>query len=181
MSNAKLSLRYDKNGIPQAYGATARASTVVEDAERNSWILAERFKLSVCPADPASPFESRKTNTIPLGRIYRDFITYVLEHTRAFFKNTEPSGSFTWDRVYDAAGIELVIVHPHWWSKDDLSLLRKAVMDCDILVSKDAPRRVQFVTEKAAVKKFVITMPLELRVRRNNIVDSAMTKFSSDE
>src|ERR1700722_9453821 len=154
MSNAKLSLRYDKNGIPQACGATARASTVVEDAERNSWILAERFKLSVCSADAASPFQPRKSNAISLRRIYRDFITYVFEHTRAFFKYMEQSGSFTWDRVCATDGIELVIVHPHSWSKDDISFLRKAVMDCVILVLKDAARRVQFVTEKAAVKKF---------------------------
>ena len=149
--------------MPQAYGASARKGEVIDEAQRQGWVLAQRFKLSLRSPHPTSLFQS-PVQSVPPTRTYGDFLAYVLEHSKAFFKRNEQNGDLIWDRAFNADGVELLIVHPQSWTNECV-LLRKEVVDCGLMLPKEAGRKVHFVSEKEAVKSFVMNSPIELRVR----------------
>jgi hypothetical protein len=86
-------------------------------------------------------------------RLYADFFKYVLRHTGAFFGHKESQGKATWDRVTLK---EFVFAYPSGWTANEQKVLREAAIIGGLVSREDAEGRVYFVSEREAVKTFVM-------------------------
>jgi hypothetical protein len=126
------------------FGATALKQIY---APEESWQLCERFKTYLSPSSPPLPMG------LTPERLYADFFKYVLWHTRAFFGHKESQGEATWDRVTLK---EFVFAHPPGWTANEQRILKEAAIIGGLVSREDAEGRVYFVSEREAVKTFVM-------------------------
>ena len=154
---------YDRQGIPQAFCAEARAPAIIARAEREQWHLAEQFKLHVHPASMAT---HHIVNLIPLPpgvsieKIYADILDYLFRHTQIFFEEKEfelGGGGQIWRKLALQNSIDFVLAHPSGWSLQEQSMLRRAAVKAGLVQSiQIAAERVQFVSEAEASVHYVM-------------------------
>ncbi|KDQ12467.1 hypothetical protein BOTBODRAFT_176407 [Botryobasidium botryosum FD-172 SS1] len=169
---------YDDFGQARAFGAEARSSEVLDQAEDNGWHLAKHFKLHLHP--PAMRTQQR-INVDPLpprvtvDQIYADFLGYLFSQTKRFFKERILDGSNTWETL--ASTIEFVIAHPNGWDIGEQGILRHAAVAANLVPSiYAAQERVHFVSEAEASVHFVLVhadLDKRLKVSDNFIVCDA--------
>jgi hypothetical protein len=136
--------RYDQSGRARVFGATALKQKY---APEESWQLCERFKTYLSPSSPPLPMG------LTPKRVYADFFNYLLCHTGDFFGRKEFQGKRAWDRVTLK---EFVFAHPPGWTANEQRVLREAAIIGGLVSREDAEERVYFVSEREAVKTFVM-------------------------
>ena len=97
---------------------------------------------------------------LPKGKtitdIFADFMRYLLDSTKAFFKVSEPDGELKWDSASE--NIELVLTHPNGWGGPQQTELRTAAVQAGIVPDTPAGHSsVHFVTEGEASFNFCAT------------------------
>ena len=97
---------------------------------------------------------------LPKGKtivdVFADFVRYLFDSTKAFFKDSEPSGELRWDSISDS--IELVFTHPNGWGGPQQTQLRNAAVRAGIVSDTPLGRAsVHFVTEGEATFNFCTT------------------------
>ncbi|KDQ12464.1 hypothetical protein BOTBODRAFT_34432 [Botryobasidium botryosum FD-172 SS1] len=169
---------YDQLGRARAFGAEARKSDVLDQAEDGGWKLAKHFKLHLHPdsmksshqitLDPLPP-------QVPVEKIYADFIGYLFRQTKRFFQERILDGENTWKLL--ERKIDFIIAHPNGWDITEQTILRQAVIDAGILPSLSAAlERVYFVSEAEASVHFVLhhtDLEARLEIQDNFIVCDA--------
>jgi len=97
---------------------------------------------------------------LPKGKtildIFADFMRYLLDSTKTFFKVSEQDGELKWDSASD--NIELVLTHPNGWGGPQQTQLRAAAVQAGIVPDTPAGHSsVHFVTEGEASFNFCAT------------------------
>ncbi|KDQ18318.1 hypothetical protein BOTBODRAFT_28735 [Botryobasidium botryosum FD-172 SS1] len=149
---------YDRSGQARAFGAEANTHEVLDEAEDNGWKLARYFKLHLHPASQRNiqqltleplPFD------VAVDEIYADFMDYLFQQTKIYFKERILDGAKTWDSLEGT--IELIIAHPNGWDLREQSVLRDAAVQANVMPSfQAAQERVRFVSEAEASVHFVL-------------------------
>lgn len=85
---------------------------------------------------------------VTIKKVYTDFLTYMFDATRSFFKGSTPNGDQIWNRVEDM--IVLVLAMPNGWDTPQQGFLREVVTAAKILPAADLDKRLEFVTEGEA-------------------------------
>ncbi|KDQ12455.1 hypothetical protein BOTBODRAFT_134607 [Botryobasidium botryosum FD-172 SS1] len=149
---------YDQLGQARAFGAEANTHEVLDEAEDNGWKLAKYFKLHL---HPASQRNTQQLTLEPLpfdvtvDEIYADFMDYLFQQTKKYFKERILDGERTWDTLEGT--IELIIAHPNGWDLREQSVLRNAAVEANVMPSSQAAQeRVHFVSEAEASVHFVL-------------------------
>ncbi|KAF8695035.1 ATP binding, partial [Rhizoctonia solani] len=151
---------YDTEKRAVNFGAEALLPYVEEEAEENDWILAKHFKLHLHPADMQSTYNrqldsrTRLPHGVTLGRLYSDFLGYLLKHTRAHFESHIIDGRHIWERY--SSTMEVVITHPNGWGIREQVFLRSAAVAAGLSISAQAATKVRLVTEAEALVNFCI-------------------------
>ena len=97
---------------------------------------------------------------LPKGKtivdVFADFMGYLFDSTKWFFKASERNGETKWDIVSNS--IELVLTHPNGWGGSQQTQLRTATIKAGIVPDNSAGHsRVHFVTEGEAGFSFCVT------------------------
>lgn len=85
---------------------------------------------------------------ISLHQIYRDFLGYLLQHTKTFFEDRILDGKKIW-KTYGPI-MEVIIAHPNGWGIREQTFLRTAIVNTGFVDTATATSRVRFVTEAEA-------------------------------
>lgn len=162
--------RYDQIGVARAFGAEARQTKILNQAEDEKWCLAEHFKLHLHPTTMRAK-GGIKVNPLPPGvsleQIYADFFRYLFKHVKAFFQDREINGPQIWRRL--ERNIELVVAHPNGWGAHEQAFLRNTCVQAGLVSAAQAQARVKMITEGEASVHFVMVhgdMEHRLQVRR---------------
>ncbi|KAF8317132.1 hypothetical protein DL93DRAFT_2154417 [Clavulina sp. PMI_390] len=107
------------------------------------------FKMQLHPERPAV-VDPRLS--IPLARMYGDYLRYLLQHTRAHLRRY--LGFDPWAVVRDEAII--VLSHPNKWRSDQQLILRQAAIAAGLVVPRDVTSRLHFVEEAEAAASFAL-------------------------
>jgi len=169
---------YDSSGQARAFGAEARTSEVLDQAEDNGWYLAKHFKLHLHPEAMRSQ-QRIELDPLPphvlIEQVYADFIGYLFNHTRTFFQERVLDGHNTWQSLQDT--VEFVVAHPNGWDIAEQVVLRYAMVTANIIPSLHAAQeRVHFVSEAEASVHFVLIhtdLEKHLKISDNFIVCDA--------
>ncbi|KDQ12466.1 hypothetical protein BOTBODRAFT_34434 [Botryobasidium botryosum FD-172 SS1] len=159
---------YDKSGQARAFGAEARSSEVLDQAEDHGWHLAKHFKLHLHPANMRHQHRIKLDDLPPyvtVDQIYADFMGYLFRHTEKYFKERILDGIQTWESL--KSNIEFVIAHPNGWDTAEQGILRQAAVAADLVPSLPvALERIHFVSEAEASVHFVLLhADIEKRLR----------------
>ncbi|QRV77747.1 heat shock protein 70 kDa 12A [Ceratobasidium sp. AG-Ba] len=147
---------YNLDGKAVSFGAEALSYKAKEDAEDNSWQLAKHFKLHLHPSDMRSRHNLQLDplpSGVPLRHVYRDFLGYLLKHTRSFFEDRIVDGPLIWENYHST--MEVVIAHPNGWGLREQAFLRIAAIDAGFAPTS-SPHMIRFVTEAEASVHFCI-------------------------
>lgn len=86
---------------------------------------------------------------ITAKRVYADFLRYLFETTREFFKHNTPAGARIWSRLENE--IVFVLATPNGWDNEQQAFLRDAALDAGLINDEEsADLRLEFVTEGEA-------------------------------
>jgi hypothetical protein len=104
--------------------------------------------------------KDQMSTQLPTGKtivdVFADFMGYLFDSTRTFFKTSEPNGEIRWNSISNS--IELVLTHPNGWGGPQQAQLRTAAIRAGIVPDTPAGRsRVQFVSEGEASFSFCAT------------------------
>ena len=104
--------------------------------------------------------KDQMSTQLPMGKtivdVFADFMGYLFDSTRTFFKTSEPNGEIRWNSISNS--IELVLTHPNGWGGPQQAQLRTAAIRAGIVPDTPAGRsRVQFVSEGEASFSFCAT------------------------
>ena len=112
------------------------------------------------PAGLPAALKDQVDLQLPKGKtiidVFADFMRYLFDSTKAFFKDSEPDGELRWNSASD--NIELVLTHPNGWGGSEQTQLRTAAVRAGIV--PDTPvgySNVHFVTECEATFNFCAT------------------------
>ncbi|QRV92570.1 heat shock protein 70 kDa 12A [Ceratobasidium sp. AG-Ba] len=147
---------YSLDGKAVSFGAEALSYKAKEEAEDNSWQLARHFKLHLHPSDMKAKNNLQLDplpNGVPLRQIYKDFLSYLLQHTRSFFEDRIVDGPLIWENYHST--MEVVIAHPNGWGLREQAFLRTAAIDAGFAPGS-SPHMIRFVTEAEASVHFCI-------------------------
>lgn len=86
--------------------------------------------------------------------IYRDFLAYLLQHTRRYFSERIIEGNRAWNAHFGSA--EIVLAHPNGWGLKEQDFLRKAAIGAGLVTKQGASERVAFVSEAEASVHFCL-------------------------
>jgi len=97
---------------------------------------------------------------LPKGKtitdIFADFMRYLFDSTKTFFKVSEQDGEVKWDSASD--NTELVLTHPNGWGGPQQTQLRTAAVQAGIVPDTPAGHScIHFVTEGEASFNFCAT------------------------
>nr|GAT51910.1 predicted protein [Mycena chlorophos] len=147
---------YDEDGAPQAVGAATEDENLRIQAQENEWTSAQWWKLKLGPKHlsrgklpahiPALP------DSVSVEEIYADFLAYIKSNLRAYFTETRPNGSETWDALFPS--MTVVLSTPNGWEGAQQQIMREATITAE-LVDSAGGSRVQFVTEAEAAIHYV--------------------------
>ena len=104
--------------------------------------------------------KEQMSTELPKGKtiadVLADFMRYLFNSTKAFFKTLEPNGEHRWDSISES--IELVLIHPNGWGGPQQAQLRTAAVKAGIVPDTPAGHsHVHFVTEGEASFSFCAT------------------------
>lgn len=91
--------------------------------------------------------------SVPLPRIYADYLAYLLQHTRTYLRDA--LGKDPWDTLKDKA--EIVLSHPNRWGESQQKFLETAAITADLISRGGARTRLHFVEEAEAAACFGMT------------------------
>lgn len=114
----------------------------------------------ISPNELSAAMKEQINTQLPKGKtivdVFADFMRYLFDSTKAFFKASEPNGESRHDFVPN--NIELVLTHPNGWGGPQQTQLRTAAIRAgivpDTLVGRSS---VHFVTEGEASLYFCAT------------------------
>ena len=90
--------------------------------------------------------------SIPLTRLYADYLKYLLDHTRLHLK--QYLGFDPWLTARDDATI--VLSHPNKWRAAQQLILRQAAIAAGLVTPRDVTSRLHFVEEAEAAASFAL-------------------------
>ncbi|ESK90551.1 hypothetical protein Moror_4287 [Moniliophthora roreri MCA 2997] len=159
---------YDRDGNVKAAGAEATQDEVEREAEDNSWMLAEWWKLHLqesCHLESIPPLPPHKN---PL-EILTDFIRYIYSCAKNYLIELW-GDSTSWDSIEDA--IEIVLTHPNSWEDAVQQQLRQAIVRAGVLPDdQDGHSRTHLLTEgEACLHHCIKNLPIKLRADLKNVV-----------
>ena len=101
--------------------------------------------------------KNQMSKQLPKGKtivdIFADFMRYLFDSTKTFFKESEPHGELRWNSISD--NIKLVLTHPNGWGGPQQAKLRTAAVLAGIVPDTPAGHSsVNFVTEGEANVNF---------------------------
>ena len=114
----------------------------------------------ISPNEPSAAMKAQLSKRLPRGKtivdVFADFMCYLFESVKTFFKASEPNGELVWDSISN--NIELVLTHPNAWGGSQQAQLRIAAVRAGIVPDTPAGRsRVHFVTEGEGSFNFCAT------------------------
>jgi len=112
------------------------------------------------PAGVPPAMKDQMSTQLPKGKtiidVFADFMRYLFDSTKAFFKAAESNGELRWDSISD--NIELVLTHPNGWGDPQQIQLRNAAIRAGIVPNTSLGRAsVHFITEGEATFNFCAT------------------------
>ncbi|KAF8317131.1 hypothetical protein DL93DRAFT_590225 [Clavulina sp. PMI_390] len=113
--------------------------------------LPQYFKMQLHPQKPKLDVVDPRTS-LPLIRLYADYLRYLLNHTRNHLKRY--LGFDPWAVVRDSATI--VLSHPNKWGSDQQVILRQAAIAAGLISPRDVASRLHFVEEAEAAASFAL-------------------------
>ncbi|KAK7056951.1 hypothetical protein VNI00_002669 [Paramarasmius palmivorus] len=147
---------YDREGHARAFGAEALQEEVQYEAEANSWMLAEWFKLYL-PTGNLNRLQEAEPNQQPLPRIppnktpmeiFADFIRYLYGWAKIHISQIHGDDGY-WNIIEGTT--EFVITHPNGWEGVDQMKLRMVACQAGLVPNTTRGHtRVHFVTEGEA-------------------------------
>ncbi|KAL5632455.1 hypothetical protein ACGC1H_005424 [Rhizoctonia solani] len=148
---------YDTSKKAVSFGAEALLPDIEERAEDNDWCLAKHFKLHLHPDDMKAKHDL-KLDALPPGvdiaQIYKDFLGYLLKHTKEYFEDRILDGKSIWERY--SPDMEIVMAHPNGWLIREQAFLRKSAVDAGFSTAEKAQRNIRFLTEAEASVHYCI-------------------------
>ncbi|KAG9120288.1 hypothetical protein FRC07_004280 [Ceratobasidium sp. 392] len=146
---------YDRDSKAVSFGAEAAKTEVLVEAEEQGWRLARHFKLHLHP-ESMKQKHSLKIQPLPggisLDKIYTDFMTYLMQHTQAFFESHVTNGPKVWKDLRD--DMTIVLAHPNGWTIKEQNFLRKAAIAAKYTSEAKAHGQIHFVSEAEASTHF---------------------------
>lgn len=91
--------------------------------------------------------------SVPLSRIYTDFLRYLLQRTQEFL--LERTGRDVWSDFPGRA--EIVLSHPNRWGADQQKFLESVAIQAGLVTKDGARRYLHFVEEAEAAACFSLT------------------------
>ncbi|KAG8719305.1 hypothetical protein FRC09_011349 [Ceratobasidium sp. 395] len=141
----------------QLSGAQAANDDEVEEIVDTGCTLVKHFKLHLHPKRmaPSGGFElDVLPNDVTVGRIYSDFLRYMLEHTKSFFQKEVFEGPQVWDK--HSSSMEIVVTHPNGWGIHEQAELRAAAIQAGLVPDSNSASRIKFLSEAEASIHFCI-------------------------
>lgn len=93
--------------------------------------------------------------------VFSDFIHYLYGCAKSYICNTHPNGESLWASVEQR--IEFVLSHPNGWQGAEQALLRKAVVQAELVPNTNGGyARIHFITEGKASLLFCIQLGLTI-------------------
>ncbi|KAF8299296.1 hypothetical protein DL93DRAFT_2233927, partial [Clavulina sp. PMI_390] len=137
-------------------GSRSRKSVTIRDVFSPSFSLVAQkstvfFKPSLGLYDPRV--------SIPLSRLYADYLRYLLNHTRLHLK--QYFGYDPWTVARDDATV--ILAHPNNWRSAQQRILQQAAVDAGIVTSRDVTSKLHFVAEAEAAASFALLVYPNLR------------------
>jgi hypothetical protein len=148
--------RYDKTGQAREWGASASTKEVLFKAYCESWHEMKQFKRLL--SSPSLPLQQ----DITADQIYSRFFRFIYAHVEKVFKRREPQGTTKWV-VLVQDGLEFVVTCPEGWGAIQQRALRKAAVEAGLVSQHDVAQRLHFVSEREALKCFVLQQGIEAR------------------
>ncbi|CAE6491524.1 unnamed protein product [Rhizoctonia solani] len=146
---------YDVNNKPMSFGAEALLPDTEDTAEDERWSLVRHFKFHLHPAEIRRRHNfslEALPSGLALSQIYTDYMTYLLDHTKAFFCDHILNGSQVWEAYHH--DMTVVLAHPNGWGVREQGFLRRAAVNAGFVTSAKAHSNVQFVSEAEASVHF---------------------------
>ncbi|KAF8440445.1 hypothetical protein L210DRAFT_3612339 [Boletus edulis BED1] len=146
-------LYYDRDGNVMYAGAEADNASITSQAEDESWIKAELFKLRLRPKSMKLNMNGMRLSPLPRNKspldVFGDFLRYLFRCTRSFIIDTHANGKALWQSVEHS--IEFVLSHPNGWEGAQQTRMRRAAVYGGLIPDTDEGRaRIRFVTEGEA-------------------------------
>ncbi|KAF8333705.1 hypothetical protein F5887DRAFT_1286174 [Amanita rubescens] len=149
---------YDRYGNVVAVGSETDVETNPELREIQGLVRAEWFKLHLQPAHLVAEqgFDDRDIPALPRNKsvidIFSDLLRYTYKSTNQYIR--ERHG----DDMLRSVGnnIEFILSHPNCWECLQLSEMRPAAINADLVNANEAPERISFVTEGEASLHFCL-------------------------
>ncbi|KAJ1303704.1 hypothetical protein OPQ81_008129 [Rhizoctonia solani] len=146
---------YDVNNQPMSFGAEALLPDTEDKAEDGGWKLVRHFKFHLHPAEIRERHKfslEALPSGISLSQVYTDYMTYLLDHTKAFFCDHILNGSRVWEAYHH--DMTVVLAHPNGWGTREQGFLRQAAINAGFVLSANAHSNIQFVSEAEASVHF---------------------------
>ncbi|OSX61860.1 hypothetical protein POSPLADRAFT_1144067 [Postia placenta MAD-698-R-SB12] len=147
-------LYYDASGSMRAAGAEAISPAMELEADENSYIFVEWFKLHLRPESvDDDSFKNTDIPPLPPGKtvidVFSQFLQYLYNCAKQYIVETHANGDRVWDSLGDR--IDIVLSHPNGWEGLQQSKMRTAACRAGLVPNTLAGRaRIHFVTEGEA-------------------------------
>ncbi|KIM20879.1 hypothetical protein M408DRAFT_333772 [Serendipita vermifera MAFF 305830] len=148
-----------RNGQCKACGAEA-----LEYVDESAYTVAKWFKLHLHPSsmrtsDLPPPYGSRSGSSsfevpplppsVSIGKVYADFMKYLIDNTQVAFEQSTPNGAAIWRRLKDT--MIILFTTPNGWDLTQQDVLRKAAISAGMVPTEEkAYDLLDFVTEGEA-------------------------------
>lgn len=154
-------LYYDQQHVVRAAGAEALQEHVIEQAEDDSWVKVEWWKLHLRAKNlPSSHIKDDDIPPLPEGldavRVLSDFMKYLFHCTRTYIVESHASGSDMWKSL--EGHVEFVLTHPNGWEGRQQQQIRQAAKLAGLVPEgPDGQSRLHLLTEGEASLHFCVT------------------------